>query len=290
LTQKKKIKEKWQGYGQGRKCPVFYFGMKRSKSMNGKGLWISAEIMAEKRLNMTEKALLAEIHNLAQLGECFAGNEHFAEVLGFKKNWISKLISDLKDKGYLFVTFTYKTGTKEIEKRLLTPIGLLTNTPCTIDQDPIGELTNTPIGELTKDNKQVFKKQVKKQINNNTYIDEFEDLWRIYPNKKGKDKALVAYIKARKEKFEYETIKNGLQKYIKYVQIKQTEKEFIKHGSTFFNQRSWQDEYDTSPSRPKGFMGLLFDEYRGGDAFEQDRGYENFGDFTELLPEPIQEY
>jgi Helix-turn-helix domain len=290
LTQKKKIKEKWQGYGQGRKCPVFYFGLKRSKSMNGKGLWISAEIMAETRLNTTEKMLLAEIHNLAQLGECFAGNEHFAEVLGFKKNWISKLISDLKDKGYLFVTFTYKTGTKEIEKRLLTPIGLLTNTPCPIDQDPIGQSANTPIGQSAKDNKQVFKKQVKKQINNNTYIDEFEDLWRIYPNKKGKDKALVAYIKARKEKFEYETIKNGLQKYIKYVQIQQTEKEFIKHGSTFFNQRSWQDEYDTSPSRPKGFMGLLFDEYRGGDAFEQDRGYENFGDFTELLPEPIQEY
>src|SRR4051794_22837118 len=81
LTLKKKIKEKWQGYGQGRNCPVFYFGMKRSKSMNGKGLWISAEIMAETRLNTTEKMLLAEIHNLAQLGECFASNEHFAEVL-----------------------------------------------------------------------------------------------------------------------------------------------------------------------------------------------------------------
>lgn len=72
---------------------------------------------------------------------------------------------------------------------------------------------------------------------------EFELLWKEYPNKQGKVKALKSYIKARtKDKVEYQNIKNGLDKYLIYC--KQNKDWYSpKNGSTWFNQQSWNDEY-----------------------------------------------
>jgi len=72
---------------------------------------------------------------------------------------------------------------------------------------------------------------------------EFELIWRNYPNKQGKQQALKSYIKARiKDKVEFETIENGLQRYLIYCE---QEKDWYspKNGSTWFNQQSWNDEY-----------------------------------------------
>lgn len=80
---------------------------------------------------------------------------------------------------------------------------------------------------------------------------EFEMLWKIYPNKKGKDKALSAYIKARKKGVEFETVENGIKAYAKECEIKKREKQYIKHGSTWFNNAGWDDEYDLTPNRPQ---------------------------------------
>lgn len=81
---------------------------------------------------------------------------------------------------------------------------------------------------------------------------EFETLWKIYPNKKGKDKALSAYIKARKKGVAFETVEAGIKAYIKECDIKERDKQYIKHGSTWFNNAGWDDEYDLMPNRPQG--------------------------------------
>ena len=80
---------------------------------------------------------------------------------------------------------------------------------------------------------------------------EFEMLWKLYPNKKGKDKALSAYIKARKKGVEFATVENGIKAYAKECEIKKREKQYIKHGSTWFNNAGWDDEYDLTPNRPQ---------------------------------------
>ena len=73
--------------------------------------------------------------------------------------------------------------------------------------------------------------------------DEFEMLWKEYPNKQGKEKAFKSYVKVRtKEKVDLSNIVNGLKRYLVYC--KQNQDWYSpKNGSTWFNQCSWNDEY-----------------------------------------------
>lgn len=265
--------------------------------MDGKGLWISAEIMADERLNLIEKMILAEIQNLAQCGEVFATNKHFANIASCHEKHVSRVLKGFVELNLITMQIVYKTGTKEVEKRILTPQPNVT-TLVTESYYPSNQELLPPSNPVLPINNKSFKKQIKKQIKDkNIYEQEFELLWKLYPRKKGRDKALQAYIKARKEKTEYETVKIGLEMYIQYVQTQQTAEQYIKHGSTWFNQKSWQDDYTTVTNRPKGYFGLLYDQMDTDNIFEerrevngQDRGNQNFDNLTELLPEPIQEY
>ena len=78
----------------------------------------------------------------------------------------------------------------------------------------------------------------------NNITDEFEKLWKMYPNKKGKDKALIYYQKARKSGTTFEDVEQGIKNYCKEIEVKKTSKQYIKHGSTWFNNKGWLDDYD----------------------------------------------
>ena len=80
------------------------------------------------------------------------------------------------------------------------------------------------------------------------YSEEFEKLWSHYPNKKGKDQAKNKYILARKQGTTYEEVAQGLKNYINYIKLEKVDSKFIKHGSTWFNQKCWNDDYSTNKS------------------------------------------
>jgi predicted phage replisome organizer len=105
--------------------------------------------------------------------------------------------------------------------------------------EPTVETTNIlpsySISTSTSNSKSIFEK-------------EFEDIWSIYPNKKGKDKALKHYIKARKDGVEMETIRQGVQNYADHCRSYATDKQFISHGDTWFGNRRWTDEYEMKSS------------------------------------------
>jgi hypothetical protein len=103
------------------------------------------------------------------------------------------------------------------------------------------------------------EKEIEKEIEiekDNIYADsesalvsEFEQIWKTYPRKEGKTNALKAYIKARTDKKDpvsMEDVQNGLQAYIEYIKAEGVPMQYIKHGSTWFNQRCWNDEYTSS--------------------------------------------
>ncbi|MDN6140215.1 MAG: helix-turn-helix domain-containing protein, partial [Tetragenococcus koreensis] len=75
----------------------------------------------------------------------------------------------------------------------------------------------------------------------------FNNLWKIYPNKKGKPKALLAYKRAVKSGTTDEDIKTGLENYLAEIRVKNTQQNYIKHGSTWFNGKGWEDDYDLMP-------------------------------------------
>ena len=72
---------------------------------------------------------------------------------------------------------------------------------------------------------------------------EFESLWKLYPNKNGKINAKKKYIEARATGTTYEEVEKGIEKYRKYCE---REKSWYhaKAGSTWFNQHCWLDELD----------------------------------------------
>lgn len=96
------------------------------------------------------------------------------------------------------------------------------------------------------------KEEDKNRINNNTVNklteselkSEFENLWALYPNKKGKAKAYTAYKKAIKDGVANLDIKNGINAYTREINHKRTSQEYIAHGSTWFGNRRWEDDYE----------------------------------------------
>lgn len=103
-----------------------------------------------------------------------------------------------------------------------------------IDEDKYNEQSLLPISDSN---------ELKKQ-----YEEEFEKLWSHYPNKKGKDQAKNKYILARKQGTTYEEVAQGLKNYINYIKLEKVDSKFIKHGSTWFNQKCWNDDYSTNKS------------------------------------------
>ena len=88
-----------------------------------KGLWIPAEILLNEELTDKEKLILAMILYLSEeTSSCFASNKYIANIVNVTPERVSKIISSLKDKGYISVKLKYKTDSKEIEERQITPI------------------------------------------------------------------------------------------------------------------------------------------------------------------------
>lgn len=81
---------------------------------------------------------------------------------------------------------------------------------------------------------------------------EFENIWKYYPNKKGKDQAKTKYIQARKKGTTYDEVVQGLKNYLNHIKQNNISIEYIKHGSTWFNQHCWKDEYATNQNTNSG--------------------------------------
>ena len=59
---------------------------------------------------------------MKKLKVVFASNKYIASIVNVTANRVSKIISSLKDKEYIKVKLKYKTDSKEIEQRQITPI------------------------------------------------------------------------------------------------------------------------------------------------------------------------
>ena len=84
---------------------------------------ISAEVRYDKNLTANAKLLYAEITALLNMnGECFATNKYFSNLYSKSIVTISKWVSELVANGYVSTYYTYKEGTKEIDRRYISII------------------------------------------------------------------------------------------------------------------------------------------------------------------------
>jgi len=182
--------------------------------MQDKGIFIKWDFWRDKDTTLSEKGILIEINNLSMLDKgCIAHNEHFAELMGIKKEAASRLISSLEKKGY--ITTKIKKGSRNFN-RTITINKMLSNHK----QNVITPLTNCL---ETKENKTI----------NKTYSEDFINLWKFY-NIGNKYKASQLYIKYLKEnKKEFISAKKIL-KLVLDMEIKKDD--YHKNLSTILNK------------------------------------------------------
>ena len=116
------------------------------------------------------KNIYAMIVTLSKNHECIMSNSYISSMLNISKVHSSRLISSLRDKGYIKVKIIYKENSKEILKRVLTPINKCVNTYKHFRTSPI----NTDVKDIIKNN----------NINYNEYQRDYSDFdfSKLYAN------------------------------------------------------------------------------------------------------------
>ena len=144
---------------------------------------------------------------------------------------------------------------------------------------PLIENKNTEPLSATK-NKSLRKSKPK--LAPKVLEEEFNTVWDLYPKKKDKTRAFKAFSKARIEGVPLEKIREGVQKYVQEIENTGIEHQYIKYGSTWFNNRCWEDEYDTNTK-----SSYDLNEYvKAMDTFEnKSEDDEDFVDEKELEEE-----
>ena len=98
------------------------------------------------------------------------------------------------------------------------------------------------INKYNIEKEKIYKKE-KNVSKTSEYENEFEELWKLYPRKEGKNVALKKYIQYRKNnEATFDEVKRGIINYKKIIDVNKTSTQYILHGSTFFNQKRWEDE------------------------------------------------
>lgn len=228
-----------------------------------------ANVRYDKSLPMGARFMYGEITALTKKdGYCWAGDSYFAELYEVTNTTIQNWLKALERKGYISRKRIYKEGTKQIKNRYIR----LFDTPT---QNNLGTYVKN-INDPTQNNLGTYPKNIKNPTQNNLRDsitstitstttnnnkpskppkpvadrDHFESLWKLYPNKKGKESAWNSYKQSIKAGATDDEIKQGINNYLAEIKAKQTPKRYIKHGQTWFKQKGWQDEYDTTPEAP----------------------------------------
>lgn len=107
---------------------------------------------------------------------------------------------------------------------------------------PLTKQQQTSNKAVTTDNNKNNNNNENNENKLNT-IGDFESFWSAYGKIGNKQQALKSYNKAIKECVNNETIFRGLAKYQDYCRAIGQEQRYIKHASTWLNNRGWEDEY-----------------------------------------------
>ena len=142
----------------------------------------------------------------------------------------------------------YEFEGKEVKKRYIYPYLDLSKGGIVKNLNTPSEKSKGGIVKNLKDNISTNKSINKSNNNISDKSDKesdletrFNNLWKIYPNKKVKPKALLAYKRAVKSGTTDEEIKTGLENYLEEIRVKNTQQNYIKHGSTWFNGKGWSN-------------------------------------------------
>ncbi|KXT61410.1 helix-turn-helix domain-containing protein [Lactococcus sp. DD01] len=214
---------------------------------------IPVPIIEAEDLNDFEKLLFSEIYTMANsYGSIFPSNAYLANRYRKTKGTVSANLKRLEKKGYIKLEYEIENG--EVKKRYIHPyidksLGGIPKNQYTPMEESLGGIPKNRKYNISS-NKSINKSfnNISDKSDKETDLESrFALLWKMYPNKKGKPKAFIAYKKAVKSGVTDKEIQTGIENYLAEISAKGTLKDYIKHGSTWFNGKGWEDDYDTTP-------------------------------------------
>lgn len=119
---------------------------------------------------------------------------------------------------------------REKKRYLLGTTEVVTDNVCDSHSDSNGDMSVT-VASIDIKNKN------KKKI----YNHQFEDFWKLYPRKMGKQDALKTFTSLLQQGESFETIMSCTENYIKELQSNRTEEKYIKHATTFLRSNRYLD-------------------------------------------------
>ena len=180
---------------------------------------------------------------------------------------VKSALKELKDEGYLVVTKLMPDKTKSGRIEYIYDIYEQPQKKQELEKQGVENLQVEiqAVENRRQLNKDISSKDVlSKEELKTDYKEEFENLWSLYPNKKGKTNALNDYIKARKAGVTFDEVLSGVYNYIEYINMEKTPERYIKHGSTWFHQHCWEDDYTTKRPLTTGDITYDFTDYMEG--------------------------
>ena len=200
---------------------------------------MTALAMKQKGLRPATKVVLYWIadHHNSETGDCFPSINRLAVLCEMSRRSVETHITALEDQGLLKRISQYRdTGGKTANSYLLELTGTLENLDDAqnlrmgSEKSAHGDTQNLRMNNLVRNN----------LGNNNTYktISEFDKWWDKYPRKVEKYKAATLFSKIMNE-VEFDTLIEATEKFAEAVKDK--EKKFIPHPTTWLNGRRWND-------------------------------------------------
>lgn len=224
-------------------------------------------MVTELGLKGNELLIYALIYGFSQTeGQVFNGSlQYLADWTNSTKQGVLKNLKSLVEKGLIEKKETIFNGVKSCEYYSTKFNGVKQSLIGGIKQSLTGGIkqsltNNIEIDNIDRDN--IERKNIKKE-KDSLLVQEFEIIWARYPRHEGKQNALKSYIKARHEGVDMVTIKDAVESYRRMCESERRDKRYIKQGSTWFNQRSWEDEYGTTKTLGAGTSceNSEFDKY-----------------------------
>ena len=215
---------------------------------------IPKKVMKDKNLTIEAKAIYAFMASYSGNGNTsYPSVEYITDFLDISRHRFNRHRKLLEEKGYISVSQERKKGSKFTHN--VYTLEFIPQVQFTTSEKRTSE-KRTSENDTTNNNtfnNNTFNNNTKKERqpsdDGQSTSERFESIWKYYPRKEGKKKAFASYKRALKNGVTDEEIMEGLEKYNQYIKKEKTDRKYIAHGSTWFNENRWQDEYDVNSNK-----------------------------------------
>ena len=196
--------------------------------------WVDLLMMANhKNGTVVIRGIIVEVNS----GQVLAGEQYLADRWKWSRGRVRRFMSYL-------------------ERKTVQQIVQQKNNVCTVItitnwKDYQGNGTADGTTSSTTDEQQT---DTLKNVKNNKkeYTTDFEEFWKLYPNKKsGKSAAFNKYMVAMR-KTDSITIMDSLRKHIELRDWTKDNGQYVPMATTWLNQSRWEAEFGSIPDHPQG--------------------------------------